>query len=90
LITTAATCGTCEWTIADLGRAGLPRPCVIRQAGIATFEWRKQISADQQARRLGAPETGGHGASPALVRHLIALVPAPILDRCRGPVHGRE
>jgi mRNA interferase MazF len=34
--------------IADLGAAGLPRPCVIRAARLATFEWGPQI------RRVGA------------------------------------
>jgi len=34
--------------IADLAQAGLPRPCVIRVARVATFEWSEQI------RRVGA------------------------------------
>jgi mRNA interferase MazF len=34
--------------IADLDGAGLPRPCVIRLARIATFEWGAEI------RRIGA------------------------------------
>ncbi|HSA80563.1 MAG TPA: type II toxin-antitoxin system PemK/MazF family toxin [Geminicoccaceae bacterium] len=34
--------------IGDLGRAGLPRPCVICLARLATFEWGDQI------RRIGA------------------------------------
>lgn len=29
--------------IADLASAGLPRPCVIRLARLATFEWSDQI-----------------------------------------------
>ena len=29
--------------ITDLGAAGLPRPCVIRVARLATFEWGAQI-----------------------------------------------
>lgn len=36
--------------IADLAGAGLPRPCVIRLARLATFEWSDRI------RRVGAPE----------------------------------
>ena len=39
--------------IADLARAGLPRPCVIRLARLATFEWSDQI---RRIGTLGAPE----------------------------------
>jgi mRNA interferase MazF len=41
--------------IKDLGRAGLPRPCVIRLARLATFEWSDQI---RRAGVLHAPERG--------------------------------
>ena len=39
--------------IADLAGAGLPRPCVIRLARLATFEWSDQI---RRIGALGAPE----------------------------------
>lgn len=39
--------------ITDLGEAGLPRPCVIRVARSATFEWSEQI---RRIGVLGAPE----------------------------------
>ena len=39
--------------IADLAGAGLPRPCVIRLARLATFEWSDQI---RRIGALGVPE----------------------------------
>jgi mRNA interferase MazF len=39
--------------IADLAKAGLARPCVIRLARLATFEWSDQI---RRIGALGAPE----------------------------------
>jgi mRNA interferase MazF len=48
--------------IEDLARAGLPRPCVIRLARLATFEWSDQI------RRAGKLHTRERGAVEALLR----------------------
>ena len=42
--------------IEDLERAGLPRPCVIRLARLATFEWSDRI---QRAGTLHGRERGG-------------------------------
>ena len=48
--------------IEDLARAGLPRPCVIRLARLATFEWSDQI------RRAGKLHARERGAVEALLR----------------------
>ena len=53
--------------IKDLGSAGLPRPCVIRLARLATFEWNDQI------RRAGRLDRRERPAVEALLqRWLIA------------------
>ena len=48
--------------IEDLARAGLPRPCVIRLARLATFEWSDQI------RRAGTLDDRERGAVEALLQ----------------------
>jgi mRNA interferase MazF len=48
--------------IKDLTRAGLPRPCVIRLARLATFEWSDRI------RRAGTLDGGERRAVEALLQ----------------------
>jgi mRNA interferase MazF len=53
--------------VKDLTRAGLPRPCVIRLARLATFEWSDQI------RRAGSLHPREQGAVEALLQRWFGL-----------------
>lgn len=53
--------------IADLAGAGLPRPCVIRLARLATFEWSECI------RHVGALHRRERQAVGALLQRWFAL-----------------
>jgi mRNA interferase MazF len=53
--------------VKDLTRAGLPRPCVIRLARLATFEWSDLI------RRAGSLHPREQGAVEALLQRWFGL-----------------
>lgn len=53
--------------IADLAAAGLPRPCVIRLARIATFEWNGQF------RRVGSLGASERAAVTALLQRWLGV-----------------
>jgi hypothetical protein len=74
--------------IEDLACAGLPRPCVIRLARLATFEWSDRIPTRRHAARSRARRR--RGAAPAVVRHLTGRARASnparsLLRRISGP-----